>query len=107
MPKVLRISKATMVVEDRLTLDRVLTRGIVAMAHCRGRLFVGADTSPATFQALNPGSYYVPKDCKLSAWSAYGACARPFGPQCGTGTKTRSRTILVQKTAGGASCPGA
>jgi len=105
-PKVLRISKATMVVEDRLALNRELARGITAMAHSRGRLFVGADTSPATFLALNPGSYYVPKDCKLSAWSAYSACTRPYGTQCGTGTKTRSRTVLVKKTAGGASCPG-
>eukprot|EP01128_Nolandella_sp_AFSM9_P010412 TRINITY_DN718_c0_g2_i1.p1 TRINITY_DN718_c0_g2~~TRINITY_DN718_c0_g2_i1.p1 ORF type:complete len:747 (+),score=118.28 TRINITY_DN718_c0_g2_i1:275-2242(+) len=40
-------------------------------------------------------------DCVVSEWSDYGDCTKT----CGTGEKTRTRTIIVDPVAGGGSCP--
>lgn len=42
-----------------------------------------------------------PKDCVVSEWSAYGECDRT----CGSGVKTRTRTVKKWPQFGGALCP--
>jgi hypothetical protein len=40
-------------------------------------------------------------DCVVSEWSPWGSCSLP----CGGGTQTRTRTILIPASNGGAPCP--
>jgi len=41
------------------------------------------------------------KDCEISTWSAYGACDR----SCGSGVKTRTRSVVKYPQFGGKLCP--
>ena len=43
----------------------------------------------------------APVDCQVSDWSAWSECSH----FCGGGVRTRTRTILVQPSNGGAACP--
>merc|ERR1711871_890723 len=94
-PKALRITKATMQVEARLRLDigrhgspvGSYGNGIAAITHSGDRLYIGADSTPARFQELSPGSYYVPRDCKLSSWGPWSVCDTKWR-KCGGGRHT-------------------
>lgn len=109
-PKVIRITKENalgkMEVQDRLNLDQVFHAGVAGMAHSGDRLYLGSDSSPATFQALNLGSFYVPTQCTPAGdWGSWTTCAAPFGPQCGVGQKTRERQAGTNGTFGSDPCP--
>jgi hypothetical protein len=41
-----------------------------------------------------------PVDCKVSLWSGYGACTK----SCGTGTKAKTRSVVVSPRFGGKTC---
>ena len=43
-----------------------------------------------------------PVNCQWNGWGGWGACSK----NCGTGTKTRSRTVKVNAAHGGNSCTG-
>ena len=40
-------------------------------------------------------------DCQVSEWRPWGQCSR----ECGGGTQSRSRTIVVEPSSGGGQCP--
>ena len=62
---------------------------------------VGGKPCPALSETRACATSSCPVDCVLAQWSAWGACSITCG---GTGTATRTRTIVSQATNGGYSC---
>jgi len=44
---------------------------------------------------------FIPNNCAVNAWGAWGACDK----ECGGGSQTRTRTIKTQPEQGGQACP--
>jgi len=61
----------------------------------------GGKACPYLARAQPCGSAPCPANCELSSWGAWSACDRT----CGASRKLRYRTVLVEPSAGGKSCP--
>ncbi|XP_065052775.1 thrombospondin type-1 domain-containing protein 7A-like [Rhopilema esculentum] len=73
------------------------------LMYCPGDCVVGQWTSWSRSQRnalTRECDVTCPFDCKLSSWSAYTPCSR----KCGSGVKTRFRTIVQEATHGGQMC---
>merc|ERR1712216_146440 len=61
----------------------------------------GGATCPMLKEYKTCASFPCPVDCKVSKWNAFGACS----VTCGTGSKTKSRSIITDVKHGGVTCP--
>jgi hypothetical protein len=61
----------------------------------------GGKDCPALRIAANCNAFGCPVDCTVSEWGSFGSCSK----SCGTGSKRKSRSILVDVAHGGKSCP--
>jgi hypothetical protein len=56
---------------------------------------------PHLFEVRPCNEYACPVDCAVSQWTDYGTCSET----CGTGTSTRTRSVVTPASNYGASCP--
>ena len=61
----------------------------------------GGKKCPALNQSRACNTKPCPVNCAVSSWGGFGACTK----KCGSGAKTRRRTIRVKPAYGGAACP--
>ncbi len=61
----------------------------------------GGAACPALSQMQACNTQACPRNCAVSAWSAWSACSQ----SCGSGVRTQSRSVLVSAANGGAACP--
>jgi hypothetical protein len=59
----------------------------------------GGDECPTEMDRVC-NTMYCPTDCAMSKWSGFGGCTK----SCGTGTKTKSRTVVIKAANGGKAC---